>query len=345
MAAVEGLTSGGELPRKYVRIPDMFASIMSVAPRVNPHYHKVKQEAEKWAISVLSLDEQQAMKCSMADVTYLAALWVPDADEEALRVFADWMHWVFYFDDQFDEGHLKDDPEAAKEEILATLATMDDGHPVVAASDNPLRYVFQYTWLCFQKRASPDLQKRYKKSIEDYFDGVLRQVDIASGSTTVGVEEFMHSRRSAIGVYPAQDLAEYARGIELPTHVFDDKAVMELRRISSDITCLQNDILSYRKDLAEGTEHNIIHVYRKQGLSEQQAVDAVDGMFNGLYKHWYLALAEIAPWGEQVDREMLKYIDCCRDVALGNLYWSFETGRYLGKEGETVHRTRMMAVP
>lgn len=83
----------------------------------------------------------------------------------------------------------------------------------------------------------------------------------------------------------------------------------------------QNDVLSYRKDLALGVEHNIIHVYRKQGLSEQQAVDAVEEMFSGLYKGWYLALSELPSWGEQIDREMLKYIDGCRHLAIGNIYW------------------------
>lgn len=194
--------------RRYVRIPDMFASIMSFAPRINPHYHKVKPEAEKWAVSVLGLDEEEAIRVSKADFTYLAAMWVPDGDEEGLRVVTDWLHWVFYFDDQFDEGDLKDDPEAAKAEVLATLATMDEGHPVVSASENALRYVFQYSWFCFQKRASPGLQKRYKESMKDYCDGLLRQVDVISESMTIGVEEFMDFRRSSIAVYPSLELME-----------------------------------------------------------------------------------------------------------------------------------------
>ncbi|KAF9637887.1 hypothetical protein BFW01_g8783 [Lasiodiplodia theobromae] len=362
MAINEEIANGGELPRRYVRIPDMFASIMSFAPRINPHYHKVKPEAEKWAVSVLGMDEEEAIRVSKADFTYLAAMWVPDGDEEALRVVTDWLHWIFYFDDQFDEGDLKDDPEAAKAEVLATLATMDEGHPVVSASENALRYVFQYSWFCFQKRASPGLQKRYKESMKDYCDGLLRQVDVISESMTIGVEEFMDFRRSSIAVYPSLELIEYAQGIELPLHVFKNRAVTDLRRISSDISCLyedshdtsvkmgsqstrQNDVLSYRKDLALGVEHNIIHVYRKQGLSEQQAVDAVEEMFSGLYKGWYLALSELPSWGEQIDREMLKYIDGCRYLAIGNIYWSFMTGRYLGSEGETVRKTRMMALP
>lgn len=36
-------------PVKSVNIPDMFSSIMSVEPLINPHYEKVKPEADAWA--------------------------------------------------------------------------------------------------------------------------------------------------------------------------------------------------------------------------------------------------------------------------------------------------------
>ncbi|GME40823.1 Terpene synthase metal binding domain protein [Neofusicoccum parvum] len=345
MAVGNDIIYGDERPKKFVRIPDMFASIMSLEPRVNPHYRKVKPEAEKWAQDILRLDEKEARRNSKADFTYMASVWIPDADEEALRVVVDWLHWVFYFDDQFDEGHLQENPEAAKVECEATLATMDDGHPTISVEEDPLRHIFQYTWYCFKKRTSTSLQERYKESMKGYCDALLSQVNVRSDATIPDVEEYMDFRRRSIAVYPSQELVEYAHGIELPRYVFEDKAMIELREISSDITLLQNDMLSYRKDLAQGVEHNIIHVYRKKGLSEQQAVDAVGSMFSNLYKRWYLTLSDMPAWGEEVDREVLKYICGCRDLAIGNIHWSFMTGRYLGKEGETVRKTRIMALP
>lgn len=71
----------------------------------------------------------------------------------------------------------------------------------------------------------------------------------------------------------------------------------------------------------EGCEHNAIFIFRKKGLSEQQAVDAIGDMYKQLYRDWYRALADMPVWGEKVDREMLRYIDSVRDVPLGNSYW------------------------
>jgi len=58
-----------------------------------------------------------------------------------------------------------------------------------------------------------------------------------------------------------------------------------------------------------------------QGLSTQQAVDQIGAMIDECYKRWYTALANMPIWGENVDRQVLKFVDACRNVALGNLYW------------------------
>ncbi|PYH39899.1 uncharacterized protein BO87DRAFT_420996 [Aspergillus neoniger CBS 115656] len=49
-------------------------------------------------------------------------------------------------------------------------------------------------------------------------------------------------------------------------------------------------------------------------------------------------------WGEEVDRQVLNFVDVCRNLAPGNLHWSFTSGRYLGANGESVRRTRVMSV-
>ena len=57
------------------------------------------------------------------------------------------------------------------------------------------------------------------------------------------------------------------------------------------------------------------------GNSEQQAVDKISSMIDECYKRWYSALANMPVMGLEVDREVLKFVEACRNVALGNLYW------------------------
>lgn len=122
----------------------------------------------------------------------------------------DWNHWVFLFDDQFDEGHLSSDPVAAQEEINKTLAIMEDTEPPVQPKESPIRYVFQTTWDRLKKRATPDLQQRWKDMHRRFFDGLLNQVRSMHEQRvlTRDVHECMEMRRGTIGAYPAIALTE-----------------------------------------------------------------------------------------------------------------------------------------
>ncbi|KAI9369035.1 isoprenoid synthase domain-containing protein [Aspergillus egyptiacus] len=312
-------------PGQVVRVPDLFSSIMAAQPVVNPNYHKVKPEADAWITEVIQADEKWSSRNCRVDLAFLASIWAPTCDEVALRMMIDWNHWV-----KFDEGHLSRDPEAAQEEINRTLAIMDNIEPPVRREDNAIRY-----------------QQRWKAMHRQFFDGLLTQVKTMHDQRVFGrdVQEYLDMRRGTIGAYPAIALTEYALGINLPAEVMRHPSCEEFMCISADLVLLVNDILSYKKDLALGVDHNLIFLLRSQGLSIQQAVDRIGEMLEDCYKRWYTALGNLDIWGEKVDKQVLSFADACRNVALGNLHWSFKTGRYLGPEGDQVHETRLLRLP
>ncbi|KAK4032622.1 isoprenoid synthase domain-containing protein [Parachaetomium inaequale] len=335
--------NGGKKDRIII-VPDLFSSIMAVDPVVNPNYFKVKPKGDAWIQWVMGKDKKWAERNTRVDLCYLASIWAPEADEEALRMMLDWNHWVFLFDDQFDEGHLKWDLDAAKAEVEATMAILSDTQPPVRMEDNKLRWIFQ---LCWDRVKKVDMQQRWRDMHRRYFDGLIHQVkQMSEGLTaTRSVDEYIEMRRGTIGVYPAIALTEYGLGTNLPLDVFEHPSLQECMRISADLVLLVNDILSYKKDLALGVEHNLIILFQKQGATEQEAVDKIGEMIEDCYRRWYSALAAMPVWGEKIDREALRFVDACRNVALGNLYWSFKTGRYLGPEGVSVLETRMLHLP
>ncbi|KAF9878407.1 hypothetical protein CkaCkLH20_03899 [Colletotrichum karsti] len=331
----------------YVRIPDCFSSIMSIEPAMNPNWLKLKEEANAWLKEIYHLSDAQAKKHSKANFAFMNAMWIPLADEEAFRVMLDWNNWVFAFDDQFDEGHLKDDPVKAEEELDAHYAILENKNPPVQRGENPIRYVFQTTWDRFKKRASPELQERYKASMKGYFEGLIGQVKVQESQKALKltVDEYMDFRRATIACEPCYALVEYAHGINISQKQIDHESIQVCMRTASDLVILVNDILSYRKDLEQGVDHNLISLLKAQGHSTQAAVDKISDMIDECYKAWYGALVRMPVWGEKIDKEVLKYLDGCRNIALGNLHWSYESGRYLGAEGAQVKETRIMHLP
>lgn len=81
-------------------------------------------------------------------------------------------------------------------------------------------------------------------------------------------------------------------------------------------------MLSYRKDLDLGVDFNLITILmNKEHFSVQKAMDKIGDMIDDCYRQWYLALADLPSYGEEVDREVMKFVEVCRAMAHGNLYW------------------------
>ncbi|KAK8077969.1 hypothetical protein PG996_004139 [Apiospora saccharicola] len=301
-----------------VVIPDLFISILSVDPVQNPHYEKVKREADIWI-----------------------------ANEE------------------FDEGHLKDDVFQAANNIIQTLSVLDDNYPIISRDTDPMSHAFQVSWHSFKKRASPRLQHRYKQSFEDmkhYMLGVLgqvhaRQFDVAE----LSIPDYLDFR--TIGVMPCTALVEYALGIDLPDYVINHQSLTDCREVAIDLVLLyvqqsphglreltdfarDNDILSYKKDMKQGEELSVIGVLQAQGWSLQSALDEAGRMLDACYQRWSSAVAALPSWGSVLDRQVLEYLDGLRNIALGSLLWSFRTGRYFDEEeGRRLRETRVLDVP
>lgn len=69
-------------------------------------------------------------------------------------------------------------------------------------------------------------------------------------------------------------------------------------------------------------DHNLIALLMERDhRTIQEAVDKIGDMVNECYRTWYLALAELPVYGEKIDREVHKFIEICKNVALGNLNW------------------------
>ncbi|KAH8645833.1 isoprenoid synthase domain-containing protein [Xylariales sp. PMI_506] len=327
----------------WLRLPEsLFYSIMAAEPVVNPLYEASKALSDEWVAKALKMDDTLARKWKKLDIAYMSAICAPRADLDTLKLMNDWNGWVFAFDDPFDEGQYTSDPMKAAEEVVRTLSLLDDVHPIVTAEESPTKYALQSCWLRFKERASPTLQYRWKHQLTTYCLGVLQQVGRQGEASQPTVQEYMDYRAGSVGAYPCLGLMELAENIDIPHHVADHPSLQAIARVAVDLVTLQNDLCSYRKDLEQGETSNIMFILKDQGLTNQEASDHVGEMLTDCYKRWYSAMVELPYWGDKIDKDVLKYIEGCRNLALGNLTWSLYTPRYMGDKGQEVRETRMI---
>lgn len=70
-----------------------------------------------------------------------------------------------------------------------------------------------------------------------------------------------------------------------------------------------------------GVTYNIISLFMKKGLSCQQAYDAAGERLRALHREWYLAMADLPLWGEEVDAQAQEYVRGCQLLILANVNW------------------------
>ncbi|KAL5595161.1 hypothetical protein FOVSG1_008850 [Fusarium oxysporum f. sp. vasinfectum] len=265
------------------------------------------------------MEKHEAEKNLKADFCFCASAMASHADAEAFRTMVDWLNWIFYF----DEGQLDRDPVAAEKEIRHTFAVLEDGAETPDREQYPMRYLFRTIWDRVKKAGLP----------KELLYGALLSASVYRGLLLM----FKRSSRSRIS---DTWMVFYTRWRQHAMEMVN----LERRRTTSECGGgIHNDIVSYKKDVKSGIEHNIVTVLKKNGFTTQQAMDRAGELQDECYRRWYLALTSMPVWGEATDREVLRYIEACHSFPLGDLLWSFQTGRDLGAtEGYKLHETKVL---
>lgn len=325
-----------------VLLPDMFVSFLAQKPRINPHYEKIKIESEAWINDQCDFDDRMRRRIRATDFSFFCSVSAPEAHPEELRTMCDWGNWVFPWDDMFDNGSLRQSPEKAQQMMESLLSTMSGSGSLTPKT--PLVKVHDSVWHRIKEASPAGVQRRFYRAMTSYCSGALEHVSRESHAAIPSIHEQLVIRRRSSGVTPLFALIEYAHRLDLPDKVFEHSSLKEIERIGTDIVLLQNDMLSYCKEEAEGVNHNLVAICRLNGMPAQKAFDHINTLLRDCYRDWHLALAILPQWGEKIDSQVYSYIRGVQDVVLANLNWSFKSRRYLGESHDVVRQTRQITV-
>ncbi|OJZ82180.1 hypothetical protein ASPFODRAFT_701161 [Aspergillus luchuensis CBS 106.47] len=320
-----------------VKLPPLFVNFAARKAPINQHYQALREESEQWLIKTCKFDTNMASFVHKTDFGYFVAIVAPDAEEDELRIMFDWGNWVFPFDDAFDNGELKVDLDGVRR-MMDELLTVMNNETTFRPAD-PLVVAFKSIWDRLSEVSASSMRtlQRFARSMQDYAESCIQQVIMQTrfqGSETLSVDEFIAMRRGSIATTPLFALFEYAYGLNIPDEVFECSSIKELERVSTEVTVIQNDIVSYRKEQVCAYNSNLIKIYLRDGFSVQAAFDEAGKLLATCYRDWYLALADLPSWGEDVDAQVQTYIEGLQNVVLANIHWSFRAERYWKSNAE-----------
>ncbi|KAG9763092.1 terpenoid synthase, partial [Aureobasidium melanogenum] len=300
-----------------------FIAHLKEKPKVHPAYQVVKEKSEDELCKRLGLEAETSSKITDAAFPYFASVMLPDCAYSELEVCSKWMIWIFLLDDEFDNGSLRDDADAAEVRLNKLRATMEDDAFHHGADE--MICIHLEIWRATKQkkesaRGGASVQSRYRDAMYGYCDGVLQHVRSSSTQEVPTPEEYLEARKLSSGCEPLYALVEYAYGLELSDEQVCEPSILKLRVASTRMALLHNDMISWQKEKNENVPHNYINtVIKHKGLSETDALAIMLDMVAGEHKQLSDSLEKLAT--EIPTKHHKMYVEGILRVPLANLYW------------------------
>ncbi|KAJ8474148.1 hypothetical protein ONZ51_g7404 [Trametes cubensis] len=331
--------------RVYFHLPDTL-NAWPWQRRINPHSAAVSAASAAWIESFRVFSPRAQVAFNKCNFGLLASLAYPSATREQLRAGCDLMNLFFVFDE------LSDVESESQVRVLAD--TIMDGirnpHKTRPTTEPVIGLIAKQFWERVIKWASPESQRRFVATFDDYCESVVTQARDRSSSHVHTVETYLEVRRENAGIKPAFVFLEM--NMNLPDEAMEHPVVVDLTTWAIDMIVVANDIVSYNIEQARGDDgYNLVTVVMAQYRLDLHGAMRWIGHYHDHLLDLFLAhcdpsseLFKMPSWGARVDSGLKRYVEGLGNWVRANDSWSFESERYFGRDGSEVMKTRWLAL-
>ncbi|WEO93023.1 terpene synthase [Streptomyces sp. FXJ1.172] len=311
---------------------------MPFESRLNPHVDQARARAKEWARQMGMFDDEYVEwpqrwseeNFDQADFPLFIALTHPDADAGELELVTDWHVALWFVDDLFLPLYRRDHDQksaAAQVERLMPFLPLD-GLPRPLSPVNPVERAFADLWTGTSATMSLVWRDRFISSVRRFLDGVLWELDHVDHALT-DLIEYLGARRDFGGLQFTAVLMEHAMG-ELHEKAVRCREFRTAVDAFVDAVSLHNDIVSYDREVDEGTVgNNGVELARKAlGLNRRDAAAVVNDLLTARVDTLAEAPAAVPPEAEQIVKSL-------QEALAGSYLWHELTGRF----GQATART------
>ncbi|KAL1938253.1 hypothetical protein VTO73DRAFT_11897 [Trametes versicolor] len=323
-----------------LRLPDTLSQ-WPYPRRINPAYEEVSAESAAWLRSFHAFSNEAQVAFDKCKFGLLASLTYPNVDKDHLRAACDLMNVFFVFDEQTDIADTARTRELADIVIDAVRhpdRPRPEGEPIVGEITRQF-----WAHACVNSTASG--RARFEQEWTRYVESVIGQTEDRDAGRLRTTEEYLELRRFTIGADPSYALA-MAR-VDLPLAVSELPVFRKLRGCITDMLIFDNDLLSYRKEYAAGDDmHNIITlVMNEKQIDVDAAVEWLAAEHAKRVDEFFVLWPQASAMSfgsDELNQAVATYLDHLVNWPRGDECWSFESGRYFGKDGARVKKERVI---
>ncbi|MFI6764597.1 prenyltransferase/squalene oxidase repeat-containing protein [Streptomyces sp. NPDC050355] len=309
--------------------------------RISPHLAVVRDHTKNWARDMGMLEPGGVWSeesFGSADYALLTASCHPDAAADQLPLVTDWYVWLFFLDDHFDASYMRRSDVVGGKAFLGRLsAVMADGQGAALLSDDPAERGLADLWSRTAPGAPGDWRRRFRESNQGVLDEHMRELVHYGQSQVPDPVSYLDMRRQGHGGPWAAELMELALQAPLPAEISDSGPVRALNDAFGDVVRLDNDLISYRREVEEEGEVNnlVLVVERFLGCGPAEASGVVRDLLEARTRRFEEIVATELPvlvtdqaLGTSAQADVLSYVQGLREFVAGIRQWNRQSGRH-----------------
>ncbi|KAI1504814.1 terpene synthase [Biscogniauxia marginata] len=320
-----------------VLIPDLLSLMPTWPGGLQPDIEETNEKVDEWLQTVNISEKKKAKHRARGNYTLLAAAYYPDCKKEKMLALAQFLYWVFLFDDDIDTGgELTEDKEGTLRCCEQALKAIDDclgPNPDYTPPPNVRDTVKMLYPILKDLRAglSPGTTERFRIDLQDYVNGVSRQQGVRQATRLPDPWYHLQIRADDVGVIPSITQIEYAMDFELPEYVRRHEAIETIVRECTILVILANELYSLQKEFRDSQLENLCFLLmNKYNMSLHSAVDKILDLIRMHYEKCTEA-EERLPWSksdEKLNTAIREMVTVCKRLVTGTVYWSYFCERY-----------------
>ncbi|RAK99749.1 terpene synthase family protein [Aspergillus ibericus CBS 121593] len=305
--------------------------------KVNPYLDQARQDVALMLTSRFP-HHPKLRKLLGGDYGLFGATWWPCAGYRQLLVATYLSLWLFMWDDELDSdvGSLANHFDMAQEYRAETLAFVRnrlglDDSKITMISSNEVISSFDFIGDSLRESCTYEQRQTFVEEFCFFMEKSETEQRLRLGEYLVTIDEFSRYRLGTSAVRVVLAINQFCHSTDLPSYVTKDADFVALWDLVNVNICNVNDLLSVKKEIAQGGAESLVPIlYAKYG-SVQKAVDhIVAGIRHTITE--LDATAKRLRIRYSTDLDVLKgleiFIDGCKYYCTGNLTWSLSTGRY-----------------
>lgn len=236
---------------------------------ISPYTEAINQLTAEWINEYGCLNEDVKKKTGMAFYGTLTAEILPRVTMKVLIPVCRWMLWAFIYDDYFGPF-----PKPELRKVLTKTLGILRGDQVEEKEDGIFKQL-QIAREELKQISTPEWMERFIASHRYYFTGLM--MDTYSYQKVINYpssETYLQIRNRLIGGYMVCDLLELSAGSIFPLELVHHPGIQRIRVLASQLMIWDNDIFSYKKELAEDEAMNMVLILMNEHhISVEEAVE------------------------------------------------------------------------